>query len=147
MNPRTLYLIKRAEIEVTSQMMKVLAPFGITPSQFTILYFVDHYQGNLSSAQLSRRFSMKPQSMNQLVGVLERKMLLEKVANPDHGRILHLQLSEAGKELLQACNLALDGLEEHVLKNMSFAENQVFRNFLGTILDSSAAFRTIKPEV
>ena len=40
MNPRTLYLIKRAEIEVTSRMGKALEKYDITPIQFTVLYFV-----------------------------------------------------------------------------------------------------------
>ena len=41
MNPRTLYLIKRTEIEVSSQMSKALEQHSITPIQFTVLYFVD----------------------------------------------------------------------------------------------------------
>ena len=73
MNPRTLYLIKRAEIEATSRMAKALEQHGVTPIQFTVLYFVDNDKGDLSSAQLSRRFSMTPQSMNELMGVLERR--------------------------------------------------------------------------
>ena len=78
MNPRTLYLIKRAEIEVSSRMGKSLERHDITPIQFTVLYFVDYDKGDLSSAQLSRRFSMTPQSMNELVTVLEKKKLLKK---------------------------------------------------------------------
>ena len=77
MNPRLLYLIKRAEIEVTSRMSRALEAYNITPIQFTVLYFVDYDKGDLSSAQLSRRFSMTPQSMNELVTVLERKKLLK----------------------------------------------------------------------
>ena len=41
MNPRTLYLIKRAEIEVTSRVGKALEKYNITPAQFTLLYFVN----------------------------------------------------------------------------------------------------------
>ena len=42
MNTRILYLIKRAEIEVTSRMAKALEDEAITPIQFTVLYFVDY---------------------------------------------------------------------------------------------------------
>jgi len=98
MNPRILYLIKRAEIEVTSRMSRALEEFDITPIQFTILYFVDYDKGDLSSAQLSRRFSMTPQSMNELVAVLERKKLLKKSVDPAHKRILRLSLTAKGKK-------------------------------------------------
>ena len=64
MSARTIYLIKRLETEVTAQMVKILGTYDITPSQFTVLSFVDDNKTDLSSAQLSRRFLMPPQSMN-----------------------------------------------------------------------------------
>jgi DNA-binding MarR family transcriptional regulator len=137
MNPRTLYLIKRAEIEVTSRMAKTLEPFDITPIQFTVLYFVDYDEGDLSSAQLSRRFSMTPQSMNELVSVLERKKLLKKEVDPSHRRILHLRLTAKGKKLLDACNTALDVMEKDLLSGLSGAETATLRNLIGKILDTS----------
>jgi DNA-binding MarR family transcriptional regulator len=137
MNPRTLYLIKRAEIEVTSRMAVTLEDFDITPIQFTVLYFVDYDKGDLSSAQLSRRFSMTPQSMNELVAVLERKKLLKKEADPSHKRILHLRLTAKGKKLLADCNAALDTMEEILLKGLSDKETQTLRNLIGKILTTS----------
>jgi DNA-binding MarR family transcriptional regulator len=137
MNPRILYLIKRAEIEVTSRMAVTLEDFDITPIQFTVLYFVDYDNGDLSSAQLSRRFSMKPQSMNELVSVLERKKLLKKSVNPSHNRILHLRLTAKGKKLLADCNTALDIMEETLLKGLSDKEIQTVRNLLGKLLVSA----------
>ena len=78
MTPRIIYLIKRAEIEITSRMGKTLEVYGITPIQFTLLYFIETSKGDFSSAQLSRRFSMTPQSMNELVQILLHKKLLKK---------------------------------------------------------------------
>ena len=78
MTPRIIYLIKRAEIEITSRMGTALEEFGLTPIQFSILYFIDITKGDLSSAQLSRRFSVTPQSMNELIQVLQGKRLLKK---------------------------------------------------------------------
>jgi DNA-binding MarR family transcriptional regulator len=145
MNPRMLYLIKRAEIEVTSRMYVTLEDYDITPIQFTVLYFVDYDKGDLSSAQLSRRFSMTPQSMNELVSVLERKKLLKKETDPAHRRILHLRLTAKGKKLLQDCNIALDVMEENLLKELSEKETQTLRNLIGKILEASkAAIQIVK---
>jgi DNA-binding MarR family transcriptional regulator len=137
MNPRLLYLIKRAEIEVTSRMSDTLEPYEITPIQFTVLYFVDYDKGDLSSAQLSRRFSMTPQSMNELVKVLETKKLLKKTVDPAHKRILRLSLTSKGKKLLQDCNSALDMMESSLLESLSSTETDALRKIIGKILESS----------
>ena len=143
MNTRILYLIKRAEIEVTSRMAKALEDEAITPIQFTVLYFVDYDKGDLSSAQLSRRFSMTPQSMSELVGVLEKKKLLKKTTDPAHKRILRLSLTAKGKKLLSDCNATLDSVEEILLKGLSVAETQTLRNLIGKILEASR--HTVSP--
>jgi DNA-binding MarR family transcriptional regulator len=137
MTPRTLYLIKRAEIEVTSRMSKTLDPYDITPIQFTVLYFVDYDKGDLSSAQLSRRFSMTPQSMNELVKVLETKKLLKKTVDPAHKRILRLSLTPKGKKMLQDCNSALDIMESFLLQALTATETDNLRKTIGKILESS----------
>ena len=137
MKPRTLYLIKRAEIEATSRMARALEQYGLTPIQFTVLYFVNDDPADLSSAQLSRRFSMTPQSMNELVAVLEKKKLLKKTTDKSHKRILRISLTAKGKKTLADCNGVLDSLEETLLKSMSAAETNTLRNLVGKILASS----------
>ena len=118
-------------------MAKALAAHDITPIQFTILYFVDYDKGELSSAQLSRRFSMTPQSMNELVTVLEKKMLLKKVIDPAHRRILRIGLTSKGKRLLEDCSIILDAVEEALLKRLSDNEKSTFRKAIGKILETS----------
>ena len=137
MNPRTLYLIKRAEIEVTSRMSKALEKYDITPIQFTVLYFVNQDKGDLSSAQLSRRFLMTPQSMNELVTVLLRKKLVKKTADAAHKRILRISLTARGIKLLADCNVAMDAVESELLEDLNSNEIQQFRDVIGKILDSS----------
>jgi len=134
MTPRIIYLIKRAETEVTARMGKVLETYDITPSQFTLLYFIDMAKGDLSSAQLSRRFSMTPQSMNELVQVLQLKRLLKKSVDPAHKRILRISLTAKGKQLLANCNIALDSMEKTLLKDVTAAETTENRNVKGKIL-------------
>lgn len=136
MGPRTIYLIKRAEIEVTSRMSRVLGKFGLTPIQFVVLYFVNIDKGDLSSAQLSRRFSMTPQSMSELVAVLQRKKLIKKTVDIAHKRILRISLTSKGSQLLTNCNEAIDSLEKDLFKNLSSSEVDGLREGLATMLDA-----------
>jgi DNA-binding MarR family transcriptional regulator len=136
MPARTIYLIKRLETEVTANMIKILGAYEITPSQFIILNFVGDNETDLSSAQLSRRFLMTPQSMNEVVTTLQRKDLLERNTDPNHKRILRITLTEKGKEVLEICNAAMDVFEEKLLKKLKIKEKEVFRGSIGKILDN-----------
>ena len=137
MNPRVIYLIKRAEIEITSRMSKALETLGITPIQFTLLYFVKHDKGDLSSAQLSRRFLVTPQSMNELIAVLQRKKLIRKAVDPSHKRILRISLTSKGNQLLNSCNMALDAIEKELFDGLTDSEIKKVRDVIGKILATS----------
>jgi DNA-binding MarR family transcriptional regulator len=129
-------MIKRLEIEQTSRMTKALEQFGLSPIQFAILYFVDYDQGDLSSAQLSRRFLMTPQSMNEHIRVLERKKILKKKTDPSHKKILRIALTAKGNKILEACNRELDVMEGKFLKQLSSKEIDTMKNLIGKILNS-----------
>lgn len=147
MPARTIYLIKRLETEVTSNMIKILGAYEITPSQFIILNFVGDNETDLSSAQLSRRFLMTPQSMNEVVTTLQRKELLERNTDPNHKRILRITLTDKGKEVLEICNAAMDVFEEKLLKKLKVKETEVFRGSIGKILENLKEEGEEKPKV
>ena len=136
MNPRVLYLIKRMEIESAARMADALQQYNLTPIQYAILYFVDHDKGDFfSSSQLSRRFSMTAQSMNEFVGVLEKKRLLKKTTDPSHKRILRITLTAKGKKTLKDCNRKLDVVEEKFLEKLTTRQTEIFRTLIGKIMD------------
>jgi DNA-binding MarR family transcriptional regulator len=134
MPARTIYLIKRLETEVTTQMTKILGAYDITPSQFIVLSFVGDNKTDLSSAQLSRRFLMTPQSMNEVVTTLQRKELLEKNKDPLHKRILRISLTKKGQAKLKQCNAAMDEFEAHLLEDFSREDVDFYRDFVGKVL-------------
>jgi DNA-binding MarR family transcriptional regulator len=119
MSVRTVYLIKRIETEVTVQMNKVLSDFEITLSQFIVLNFVKDNQQDFSSAQLSRRFKMKPQSMNETITSLRKKELIIKNADLENRRILRIGLTEKGVDVLNKCNAAIDKVEQSLFSALS----------------------------
>lgn len=135
MPARTIYLIKRVETEVTAHMTKILGEFEITPMQFTILNFVHDNPDDLSSAQLSRRFLMTPQSMNEAIAALQRKELIEKYMDSKHKRILRISLTDKGKNTLTVCNTAIDDFEKSLFAGFQLVEMAEYRRFMGKILE------------
>ncbi len=134
MPARTIYLIKRLETEVTTRMIEMLGAYDVTPAQFTILSFVGDSETDLSSAQLSRRFLMTPQAMNEVVSTMQRKALLTKNTDPNHKRILRIQLTETGQQTLKHCNVVMDRLEAELLADFSMEEVDFFRTLIGKVL-------------
>jgi DNA-binding MarR family transcriptional regulator len=134
MQPRTVYLVKRLETEVTVAMSNVLITYELTPLQFSVMSFVEAQGLGFSSAQLSRRFSMTPQSMNEIVTILERKNMLEKTIDPTHKRVLLLNLTEQGKIILTACNEAVDALEKDLFEGLTAKELTNLRSIIGKFL-------------
>ena len=134
MPARTVYLIKRIETEVTARMNKALTEYDMTLSQFIILNFVQDNPDDLSSAQLSRRFKMTPQSMNEVVTILQRKELLVKNIDSDNKRILRISLTEKGIDTIKQCNITIDALENELFGGFTEGDLYVFRNFMGRFL-------------
>ena len=134
MPARTVYLIKRIETEVTAQMNKALTGFDVTLSQFIVLNFVNDNTHDLSSAQLSRRFNMTPQSMNEVVTTLQRKELIEKNVDADNKRILRISLTEKGQDLLTVCNEMIYRVEKDLFGTLSEADLETLRGLIGSVL-------------
>ena len=137
MPARTVYLIKRIETEVTLRMQKTLTEYGMTVAQFVILNFVNDNPNDLSSAQLSRRFKMTPQSMNETVTSLQRKEMLVKNTDSENKRILRISLTEKGLDILKSCNEAINDLEANFFEIFTENELSTFRNLIGKVLENS----------
>jgi DNA-binding MarR family transcriptional regulator len=137
MQARTFYLAKRVESEVAMTMSNALNPYDLTPLQYAVMSFVDTEGEAFSSAQLSRRFFMTPQSMNEIVTILERKNRLVKTKDPNHKRVLRLSLTDEGKTILTACNTAIDAAETQFLSGLKEKELATFRTLMGKILNKT----------
>jgi DNA-binding MarR family transcriptional regulator len=137
MKVRTVYLAKRIETEITLQMAKALSPYELTPLQFTVLSFIDADSPNFSSAQLSRRFAMTPQSMNEIVRILLDKALIYKTIDTAHKRILRLSLTESGKDILALSNAEINAVEKNLFGDLTEEEDTTYRLLMGKILEKA----------
>lgn len=137
MAARTVYLIKRIETEVTAQMNRALSDFGITLSQFIVLNFVNDNQTDLSSAQLSRRFKMTPQSMNETVSSLQTKDLISKNVDTENKRILRISLTDKGLGILEQCNSSINDVEKELFSTLSETELDTLRLLIGSVLQAA----------
>ena len=108
--PRTIYLVKMLDIAVRAGLDQRLQEFQLTGSQYTVLSLLST-RDNLSSADLSRRFLVTPQSMNEMIMALERKELVSRQEDEENRRILRVKLTPHGQAVLRKCDKLVDNLE------------------------------------
>jgi DNA-binding MarR family transcriptional regulator len=133
-----VYLLKRAELAVRSCAEVSLAPFGLTPTQFLLLLRLEESQ-NVSSADLARAIGVRPQSIVDLIGPLERRGLIKRKEAAEHRRILRIRLSAAGERLLARTIPVARQLEEELFAGQTAQQTSYLRTGLTKLLASAQA--------
>lgn len=135
----TVDLLKRAELAVRGCAEAILLPFGLTPAQFLVLFRLKQSTTNVSSAELARSAGIRPQSVVDLIGPLERRGLIRRREAPEHRRILRIALTAAGEQLFARALPAAAELERELLSNLGAGELAGFRNGLEKLLANAEA--------
>ena len=115
--PSTIYLLHQASQALRSKLEHAFRPLGVTGIQYTILGLLDRHEG-LSSAELSRRFYVTPQTMNQIVAGLTRRGLVTRTSSDANRRILEMGLTKEGRALLARCDRVAQAVEAEALANV-----------------------------
>ena len=110
----TIFLLKRAELAVRGCVETALLQAGLTPTQFHVLLLLERNPG-ISAAQVARSVGIRPQSVNDSLGPLERKGLLLRKPSAAHRRVLEIRLSAAGIRLLARTLPIVSRLEDELL--------------------------------
>ena len=134
---RTSYLVKRLETLIRVRFDAGLRDFGVTSGQYMLLSLVSR-EGGISSAELARRTSVTPQSMNESITALEGKALIRRTEDRDNRRILQIALTRDGRRLLTACNRAVDRLEADLFGALASARLDGLRASLELLVDAAA---------
>ena len=121
-----VYLLARIFYAMRQKSEDALRPHNLTPMQFTILSSLRRWHG-LSSAELSRRFGVTPQTMGEMIGNLERRALVVRVQDPSNRRALRLSLTAPGERMLDACETAMQSVEAHMFEDMSTRDLDALR--------------------
>jgi DNA-binding MarR family transcriptional regulator len=119
--PRVSYVVARLERALRGAVNERVREHGLTARQYTTLAALDRTAGGLSNAQLARRSSMAPQSMSEVIELLERRGLIERKPDPSHRRTLPATLTASGRRVLAACDESVQALEDEVLRELDTA--------------------------
>lgn len=134
LRPRSMYLLYIAGHAVRSEVEQLLRPLSLTGIQYSILTMIES-NGGMSSAEVSRRFFVTPQTMNQTIQGLVNQGLLEKSRDENNKRVLILTLTPAGLELLAQADVIADNVEREAFAVLDDAELAMMRKLLSRVFE------------
>jgi DNA-binding MarR family transcriptional regulator len=128
-----LYLIKQVQYQTYVRLEAALQPLGITATQFRILATLAHGETR-SSAELSRMFGVKPQTMIKQIAILESDGTIERHLAKGNKRVLEVCVTEAGRTRLRACDKAATAVEEAIFAAFQPGELDEYRALMMKLL-------------
>lgn len=140
--PSTMYLLHQASQAMRARLEQSLREIQMTGIKYTVLAIVGG-GANVSSADLSRRFFVTPQTMNEIVGDLVQRGLIMRREDPNTKRVLRLMLTLPGRRLLEKCEQIADEVEEQALAQFSADKLAGLRVLLKALLNE---LRNSRPE-
>jgi DNA-binding MarR family transcriptional regulator len=126
---RTVYLIRRVQFASYLRLEQAVGRLNLTTAQYMVLSMLGHRQP-LSSADLSRRFAVTPQTMFKLIATLKRHGLVALKGMNGDRRSLQITLTRAGHRVLAASETAVDALEADLFRGFSRMQLAQFRRYL-----------------
>jgi DNA-binding MarR family transcriptional regulator len=119
---------------IRARLEAALKPANITALQFTLLEVIAAHDG-ITSADLSRRFYVKPQTMGETIALLVRRGLARREPAQDR-RVLAIHVTDEGLALLAEAEAALARIEAEVFGAVNAAELGALHGVLAALVRS-----------
>ena len=136
---RTLYLIHVLTHSTRTRLDEALRPLGLTGFHYTVLSVLERHSG-MSSADLSQRFHVTPQSMGQLIALLEAKGFLSRRESEANRKRLLLSLTAEGARAVRAGAAIVEAFERKLFRGVPAEEIETLRRIVAQAIDRTAAW-------
>lgn len=132
------YLLRQAANAQRRRMDRALATVGLTHPQFLVMTMIRAYPG-CSNADIARLALLTPQTVHAIIAALRRKVLVSRQPHPVHGRILSIELTNAGEALLARGRARALAVESALKELMTDREEAAVRRWLVDIARAAPA--------
>ncbi len=144
--PSMLYTVGRLDRVVRNAIDAVVSERGISVTQYTVLSVLSHRTA-LSNAQLARRSYVSPQSMMEVLKVLEELGLVKRKDDPNHGRIRQTRLTPKGRKLLERCDGQVAEIEARMTNGFTKRDHELFDRLLVRAVQNLGGGFSYKPQL
>lgn len=117
------YAVKRLQQAFRAAAEGRLRPLGLTMPQYAALsVLVD--QPGASNSELARRCFVTRQTMNEVLGGLQRVGLIDREAHPRDGRMRQTALTANARDVLAQADRTVGTVEQRMTKGLNASERQ-----------------------
>ena len=104
------YKLKQTQHSLRLHMDEALKTLDLTTPQYGVLAQLELRSG-ISNADLARSSFITAQTMHGIVSNLEKRNLVKRKSDPQHGRILCTELTKQGMKVVQQAHKIIRGVE------------------------------------
>jgi DNA-binding MarR family transcriptional regulator len=123
------YLLRQAGAAQRARTDRALADLAMTTPQFAVLTMLNAYPG-ISNADTARLSMLTPQTLSVIVANLEKAGWINRRPHEVHGRIRHIDVTDAGRKVLAQCRSRVEALNRRMAIGLSAAEEKIVRRWL-----------------
>lgn len=129
------YILKRAQNALRTRMDEELRVHGLTTPQYAVMSAVALEPG-IANADLAKAAFVTAQTMQGIIATLEKRKLLERTPDPEHGRRLMAHLTRAGRKSLKAADAGVKRVESSMMTSMSERDAKRVTDILLTCVEN-----------
>lgn len=134
-NDKVAILMKKTALAIEKLSNHALTPYDLTHTQYKILMLLYRSQGQLlRQIDIETHFAMTNPTVTGILQNLEKKGLVERIANPDDKRSKLLRLTEKALSMKTELYALGESLETQVTANLSEEEIRQLIELLKKIL-------------
>lgn len=123
------YRLKQTQHALRIHMDEALRALNLTTPQYAVLAQLQLRPG-ISNAALARAAFITAQSMHGIVSNLEKRELVQRSKNPQHGRILCTELTTEGHKVIQQCHQLIRDVEDHMTVTLTKEKKDALKTIL-----------------
>lgn len=130
----TLWLLKQAFYFSLTAVNDAVKEHGVSIAQIGVLRQLANQPG-LSAAELARRLLISPQGVQLALNALEKRGLVQRKQDPQHGRILQVFLTDEGRSVAAAVVGEAISAHDKVFGVLTADEQEQLRSLLGRVVE------------
>ncbi len=113
---------------------QVVAPMGVTRSQFWVLVNIARYgQDGIAQTELARLMNVGKVSLGGLIDRIEANGILERLPDPVDRRAKKVFMTKKGKELLRELQIVAEEVNSQIMKGITKEQNKILDGLLRTM--------------
>ena len=126
------YNARRASLAIVDVFMRRMAPFDLRIVDFSVLSLVSRNPG-ITSRQLCGTLGVQPPNLVAIIGLLEKRELIERHPHPNDRRATGLHLSPGGEALVAEAEATAASLEDEATARLTPTERRTLMRLLQKI--------------